>query len=187
MAWFDTSDMWLENRWPRIAVSLAGPYAELVLGSVAALVAWLAPDPVLSAALWQFALLSYISVLVNFDPLMEFDGYYVLIDLLDKPNLRPRALAWLGNDLLPALRNSERLRGHSMELLYGLGAVLYIVLMAALTVILYRVVVQGWLESVLSGPAAAALAWVLAAAVVVLAIAGMVAELRGGRRPAPGR
>jgi CRP-like cAMP-binding protein/Zn-dependent protease len=187
MAWVDTSDMWLENRWPRIAVSLAGPYAELVLGSVAALVAWLAPDPVLSAALWQFALLSYISVLVNFDPLMEFDGYYVLIDLLDKPNLRPRALAWLGNDLLPALRDPQRLRDHSMELLYGLGAVLYIVLMAALTVILYRVVVQGWLESVLPGHAAAALAWALAAAVVVLAIAGMVAELRGARRPAPGR
>lgn len=93
MAWVDTSDMWLEGRWPRIAVSLAGPYAELALGSVAALAAWLAPDPVLSAALWQFALLSYVSVLVNFDPLMEFDGYYVLIDLLDKPNLRPRSLA----------------------------------------------------------------------------------------------
>lgn len=64
---------------------------------------------------------------------------------------------------------------------------LYIVLMAALTVILYRVVVQGWLESVVSGQVAAALAWALAAAVVVLAIGGMVAELRGTRRPAPGR
>lgn len=187
MAWVDTSDMWLEGRWPRIAVSLAGPYAELVLGSVAALAAWLAPDPVLSAALWQFALLSYISVLVNFDPLMEFDGYYVLIDLLDRPNLRPRALAWLGNDLIPALRDPHRLRDHSLELLYGLASVLYIVLMAALTVILYRLVVQGWLESVLSGQVAAALAWVLAAAVVILAIGGMLAELRGARRPAPGR
>ncbi len=187
MAWVDTSDMWLEGRWPRIAVSLGGPYAELALGSAAALAAWLAPDPVLSAALWQFALLSYISVLVNFDPLMEFDGYYVLIDLLDKPNLRPRALAWLGNDLLPALRDPQRLRDHRLELLYGLGAVLYIVLMAALTVILYRVVVQGWLESVVSGPVAAALAWALAAAVVFLAIGGMLAELRGARRPAPGR
>ena len=187
MAWVDTSDMWLESRWPRIAVSLAGPYTELVLGGGAALAAWLVPNTVLSAALWQFALLSYISVLVNFDPLMEFDGYYVLIDLLDKPNLRPRALAWLGNELLPALRDPQRLRSHSLELLYGLAAVLYIVLMAALTVILYRLVVQGWLESVLSGPVAAALAWALAALVVVLTIGGMLAELRGARRPAPGR
>lgn len=187
MAWVDTSDMWLEGRWPRIAVSLGGPYAELALGSAAALAAWFTPDPVLSAALWQFALLSYISVLVNFDPLMEFDGYYVLIDLLDKPNLRPRALSWLGNDLIPALRDPERLRDHRLELLYGLASVLYIVFMAALTVILYRVVVQGWLESVVSSPVAAALAWALAALVVVLAIGGMLAELRGARRPAPGR
>lgn len=60
VAYVDTSDMWLEGRWPRIAVSIAGPYANLVLGGLAALVA---------------------------------DGYHVLSDLLDRPNLRPRALA----------------------------------------------------------------------------------------------
>lgn len=187
IAWVDTSDMWLEGRWPRIAVSLAGPYTELVLGGAAALAAWLVPDPVLSAVLWQFALLSYISVLVNLDPLMEFDGYYVLIDLLDQPNLRPRALAWLGNGLVPALRDPERLRGHRLELLYGLSAVLYIAFSAALTVVLYRLIVQGWLEGILPDTMAAGLAWVLAAAVVLLAIGGMLAELRGARRPAPGR
>lgn len=66
----------------------------------------------LSAALWQFALISYTGVLVNLNPLMEFDGYFVLSDLLERPNLRPRALAWLGTDLIPALRNPQRLRGH---------------------------------------------------------------------------
>jgi hypothetical protein len=112
IVYVDTSDMWLEGRWPRIAVSLARPYADLVVGGLAALAAWVAPNAVLSAALWQFALVSYIGVLVKFNPLMEFDGYYILSDLLEKPNLRPRALAWLGSELIPALRDPERLRGH---------------------------------------------------------------------------
>jgi putative peptide zinc metalloprotease protein len=126
-------------------------------------------------------------VLVNLNPLMEFDGYYVLSDLLEKPNLRPRALAWLGQDLIPALRTSGGLKGHRLELFYGLASVLYIAFSAALTVVLYRLIVQDWLSGILPDPVAAGLAWALAAAVVVLVVAGMLGELRGGRRPAPGR
>jgi len=179
IAYVDTSDMWLEGRWPRIAVSLAGPYANLVLGGLAALLAWFVPNAILSAALWEFALLSYLGVLINLNPLMEFDGYYVLSDLLEKPNLRPRALAWLGRDLIPALRTSGGLKGHRLELFYGLASVLYIAFSAALTVMLYRLVVQGWMEGILPHVLAAGLAWVLAVAVVVLAAVSVLGELRG--------
>jgi putative peptide zinc metalloprotease protein len=179
VAYVDTSDMWLEGRWPRIAVSVAGPYANLVLGGLAALVAWFVPSAVLSAALWEFTLLSYLAVLLNFNPLMEFDGYYVLSDLLERPNLRPRALAWLGRDLIPALRTPSRLEGHRLELLYGLASLLYVAFSAVLTVVLYRLVVQGWMEGILPDVLAAGLAWALAAAVVVLAAVGVLGELRG--------
>ena len=179
VAYVDTSDMWLEGRWPRIAVSVAGPYANLVLGGFAALVAWFVPNAVLSAALWEFALLSYIAVVLNFNPLMEFDGYYVLSDLLEKPNLRPRSLAWLGRGLLPALRTPGRLEGHRLELLYGLASLLYVAFSAVLTVVIYRLVVQGWMEGILPQVLAAGLAWALAAAVVVLAAVGVLGELRG--------
>jgi putative peptide zinc metalloprotease protein len=171
VAYVDTSDMWLEGRWPRIAVSLAGPYTNLVLGSLASIAAWFVPNAVLSAVLLEFALLSYLGVLLNLNPLMEFDGYYVLSDLLEKPNLRPLALAWLGRDLIPALRTSGRLKGHRLELLYGLASVLYVALMGVLTVVLYRLVVQGWMEGILPD--------VLAAAVVVLAAVSVLGELRG--------
>ena len=126
-------------------------------------------------------------MIANLNPLMEFDGYYILIDLLERPNLRPRALSWLGHDLLPALRSSERLRGHRLELLYGLGSVLYIALSAVLTVVLYRLIVQGWLAGILPDAVASGLAWVLAAAVGILAGFGVLGEMRGARRPAPGR
>jgi putative peptide zinc metalloprotease protein len=187
IAFVDTSDMWLAGRCERVVVSLAGPYADLVTGGLAAVVAWLVPNPVLSAVLWQFALVSYVGVLANLNPLMEFDGYYILSDLLDKPNLRPRALAWLGTGLVSALGNPARLRGHTLELLYGLASVLYIAVEAALMVVLYRLILQDWLSGLLTGAVAAGLAWVLAAAVVVLAVASMLGELRGARRPAPGR
>jgi putative peptide zinc metalloprotease protein len=178
VAYVDTSDMWLEGRWPRIAVSIAGPYANLVLGGLASIAAWFVPSAVLSAALWEFALLSYLAVLLNFNPLMEFDGYYVLSDLLERPNLRPRALAWLGQDLIPALRTSGRLKGHRLELFYGLDSVLYVAFSAVLTVVIYRLVVQGWMEGILPQVLATGLAWALAAAVVVLAVVGVLGELR---------
>src|SRR5207248_6507662 len=44
IAFVDTSDMWLADRWPRIAVSLAGGYANLVLPPLAPLAACLVPD-----------------------------------------------------------------------------------------------------------------------------------------------
>ncbi len=187
IAYVDTTDMWLAGRWPRIAVSLAGPYADLVLGSVAALVALFTPNPVVAAFLWQFALVSYVSVLINFNPLMEFDGYYILIDLLDRPNLRPEALSWLGRELVPALRKPGGLRGRRLELLYGLGSLLYIALMGVLTVVLYRLIVQDWLAGILPDAVASGMAWVLAAVVVVLVSAGVLGELRGTRPPASTR
>lgn len=122
-------------------MSLAGPYADLVLGGIAALGAFFSPDPILAAFLWLLALASYASVLANFNPLMEFDGYYVLIDLLERPNLRPEALSWFGRELVPALKRSGELKGHKLELLYGLGSVLYIALMGVIAVVLFRLIV----------------------------------------------
>jgi hypothetical protein len=57
--------------------------------------------------------------------------------------------------------------------------VLYIAFSAALTVVLYRLVVQGWMEGILPDVLAAGLAWVLAAGVVVLAAVSVLGELRG--------
>ena len=185
IAYVDTSDMWLEGRrWPKMAVSLAGPYADMVMGGVAALGALISPDPILSAFLWQFALVSYIEVLLNLNPLMEFDGYYILIDWLDKPNLRPDALAWLGRGLPRALRDPSTVKGHRLELVYALGSVLYIGSMAVLTVVIYRLTVEGWIAGLIGETVASGLAWILAGAVVVLACAGVLGELRDERRSA---
>lgn len=144
--------MWLAGRWPRIAVSLVGPYANLVLASIASLVALLAPiPPTIVSALSQFALLSYLMVLVNLNPLLEYDGYFVLMDLLERPNLRARSLTWLRRDCGPALRNRDKLKGHWLDLGYGLGSLLYVVVMAMVVVIFYRLKVEDLIAAVIGG------------------------------------
>ena len=66
-----------------------------------------------AAALWQFAFSSYWMVAANLNPLLEFDGYYVVSDWLDRPNLRPRAMAWLGHELLPAVQADQVAGAHA--------------------------------------------------------------------------
>jgi hypothetical protein len=103
------------------------------------------------------------------------------MDWLERPNLRPRALAWLGSELPQAWRTREELRKHSLELIYGLGSLLYIVLMCVLTLVSYRLFVQHWMAQLLPITIAEALAWVMAAAVLVLSAVSVVGELRGAR------
>jgi len=179
MAYVDTSDMWLAGRWPRIAVSLAGPYANILLAASAALVALSLRNAALVAVLWQFAFISYVGVLLNLNPLLERDGYFVLIDLLERPNLRVRCLRWLGRDLLPALRQPAVLRAHLLELLYGLGTLVYIAVMIGVTIVIYRLTVERWLAHVIPHVVASGLAWLLALAVAVLCTLGVIGELRG--------
>ena len=183
-AYVDTTDMWLADRWPRIAVSLAGPYSTLVLGCIAVLASQLSTDALVTVALWQFALLAFVSVLVNLNPLLEYDGYFVLVDLLDRPNLRPKALAWLGRELGPALRTKDGLRGHGLDLVYGFGSLLYTLSMAGLTLVVYRLYVQAWLAAIASAAIASVLAWVLSGIVVLLSVLAIAGDLRWRTRRA---
>lgn len=136
VAFVDTSDMWLAGRWPRIAVSLAGPYTNLLLAGIAAFIAGMATHPTIIVLAWLFAVSSYSIVLVNLNPLLEYDGYYVLMDWLDRPNLRGTALRWLRDEFPRALRSPHRFRGHWIDCCYGIGSVIYVVGTGAATIAL---------------------------------------------------
>jgi putative peptide zinc metalloprotease protein len=189
IAFVDTSDMWLGTRRQRIMVSLAGCFHDVVLAGAASILGLLVAEPLLAALCWQFAFLAYLGVLVNLTPLLELDGYYVLVDLLDRPNLRPRALAWLGQELLPTLRSRgvAGLRGHYTELVYGIASLLYIAFMAYAVTLLYRLTLESWVATVLPAPVAAGLAWAAAALVVGAVGLSVVGDLRGTRQPAVSR
>jgi len=89
----DATDAWtMPDKWRRIAVSAAGIYVELVIASVATLVWWhTAPGILHSIALALMTLCSLNTLLLNANPLMRYDGYYILSDLVEVPNLRLKA------------------------------------------------------------------------------------------------
>jgi putative peptide zinc metalloprotease protein len=76
----------------RVVVGAAGMLVELFIASIA-LMLWLEVQPgVLRAVLFNVILIAGVStVLFNANPLLRFDGYYILADLLEMPNLRQRA------------------------------------------------------------------------------------------------
>jgi len=93
----DTSHAWtLRNRRHRVAIALAGVAAEGILW-VIALNAWplLADGPARTICVLFVTVIWLTTVLVNLNPFMRFDGYFLLADLLGVPNLQPRALAFL--------------------------------------------------------------------------------------------
>ena len=85
------------SKWQRFQVGGAGMMAELALASLAMFV-WLAVEPgIIRAACFNVMLIAGIStVLFNGNPLLRYDGYYMLSDLLEIPNLSQRANRHLG-------------------------------------------------------------------------------------------
>jgi putative peptide zinc metalloprotease protein len=91
----DTSDSWrLTSRVQRLRVGAAGIRLELMLALLATLLWSLLPEGPARSAVFLIATATWIStLLINLNPFMRFDGYYLLSDLLDVPNLQPRAFA----------------------------------------------------------------------------------------------
>ncbi len=92
----DVSDAWrLPNRQQRMAIGVAGIGAELVLAAYATLAWSFLPEGPVKATAFLLATTSWVmTVLVNASPFMRFDGYFLLSDLLDTPNLHERAFAF---------------------------------------------------------------------------------------------
>lgn len=90
----DATSAWaIRSKWARAAVGAAGMYAELALAAIAAII-WsrTADGTVLHAVSHNLIFIAGVSTLVfNANPLMKYDGYFILADLLETPNLASRA------------------------------------------------------------------------------------------------
>jgi putative peptide zinc metalloprotease protein len=124
MLYTDTSESWkLSRPRQRLAIASAGILAELGLAGLATLGWSLAPEGSVKNALFFLATTSWVlSLAINASPFMRFDGYFILSDILDIPNLHERsgalATTWLRR-LLLGFKDSwpERLPGHGNALL----------------------------------------------------------------------
>jgi putative peptide zinc metalloprotease protein len=91
----DVTDAWrLRERRDKLAIDLAGVTVELALAGVALLLWAFLPDGPLRAVAFVTATTSlFIGLFINLNPLMRFDGYYILSDAWRVPNLQPRSNA----------------------------------------------------------------------------------------------
>lgn len=178
MCWIDTSDVWLEGRWRRVAVSFAGPYSNLVLGGALSLLVRVLPDGIWRGGLFAVAGMLYLGFLTAFNLLLEYDGYYMLMDVLETSNLRREALGFLAQDLLPRLRAGRLTRAEQGYALYGLLALAYLAGMAAAIVLTYRNRLERSVGAWIPAPVAALLGWVAAGIFLLVVALGAAHELR---------
>jgi putative peptide zinc metalloprotease protein len=93
----DASSSWaFRSKWQRFVVGGAGMMVEVFIASLAMML-WLALEPgILRALCFNVMLIAGVStVIFNANPLLRFDGYYMLADLLEIPNLRTRSTQYL--------------------------------------------------------------------------------------------
>lgn len=84
----DLTSTWRLPKWRRIVTSAAGMFAELLIAALAGILWANTTDELLRQHLLQLMLTaSVVTLLFNANPLMRFDGYYILADLLELPNL----------------------------------------------------------------------------------------------------
>jgi putative peptide zinc metalloprotease protein len=131
----DTTDVWMAGRRARLMVTAAGPLTGLVLAGSMQL-AGLA-FPALGPLAFKLSFAWYLNGLFNLNPFLALDGYYLLMDWLEIPNLRARGVAWVTGRLRG---RPPRWAGLDIEgkivALYGVLAVLWLVVAANL---MYRV------------------------------------------------
>jgi putative peptide zinc metalloprotease protein len=96
----NVSDAWrLPSKWHRIIISFAGIYVELMIAAAATFIWWNTPSfPFVNNLCLNLMVVCSVSTVVfNGNPLMRYDGYYMLADWLEIPNLRDRANKYLQN------------------------------------------------------------------------------------------
>ncbi len=109
MLYTDTGDAWkLVKRRQRLAIGMAGMGAELVLACLATFLWSFLPDgPARNASFLVATVTWTLTLVINLNPMMRFDGYYLLSDIWGIENLQSRAFALA--------------RWHLREALFGFG------------------------------------------------------------------
>ena len=109
----DASSAWaLRSKWQRIMISAAGMYVELAVAAIAAIVWANTRETTLTHTIaYNIIFIASVSTLLfNGNPLLRFDGYYILSDLLEVPNLSQRSKDFLYYLIKKYIYGAKRVR-----------------------------------------------------------------------------
>jgi len=144
----ESSDGLMLDREQRILQSFAGPYAELIFAGGASLLAWLWPAARVSGLLYRWALLNYFVIFLNLVPLLELDGYWILSDTIQVPDLRPRSLEFVRFEAWHKIRRREGFTKQEAGLgLYGTLGVAFTVFVVYFAFFFWRQVFGGLISA----------------------------------------
>jgi len=89
----NVSDSWmLRNKWERVFIGAAGMYIELIIASFATFLWWFSTPGMFNFLCLSVMFICSVSTVVfNGNPLLRFDGYYIVMDMLEIPNLRQKS------------------------------------------------------------------------------------------------
>ncbi len=89
----NVSDSWMvRNKWQRAAIGAAGMYVEVILASICTFLWWFSDVGLLHYVCLDIMFVCSVSTLLfNANPLLRYDGYFILADVLEIPNLRQKA------------------------------------------------------------------------------------------------
>lgn len=185
----------LPSRWQRAGVAFAGIAMETTLAAIAFLL-WRDMDPgPARAALYNVMLIGGVStLLVNGNPLLKFDGYFVMTDLLGLPNLAQRATRWWAEVTQARIFGAEGVRRHPATAVERLAFAAYaplafgyrivisvgIALFVSGQAFVLGVVLAVWSLSLSLGRPVAKALWHLLSAPVLRPVRGRALALTGG-------
>lgn len=147
----NVSDMWMvRDKWKRIAVSAAGIWVEMVIASTCTLLWWFSAPGLFHSLCLNLMFICGVSTIVfNGNPLLKYDGYFMLSDWLEIPNLQQQSVmavrGWLARWFCGI--EDHRIAGQSrtrqwLLLSYGVASTCYRTILTFLIVwSLYR-----WLQ-----------------------------------------
>ena len=145
----NVSDSWmLPSKWHRAAIGAAGIYIEVTLAALSTFIWWFTQPCLLHYLCLNIMFISSVStILFNANPLLRYDGYYILSDLVEIPNLRQKATSILGRKMGQWFLGLEPTedpflpeRNQAFFALYTVAAVMYRwFIMASILFFLYKV------------------------------------------------
>ncbi len=154
----DASSAWaFQDKYKRVVVCAMGIIAELLIASLSIIVWSLSEPGLVKATALNSAIIASVSTLAfNANPLLKFDGYYMMQDLIEIPNLYQRSknyLTYLITKHVVGLKNGESpvyAKGEQAWLLgYGILAFLYrlIILSVIIVFLINELLIVGLLIS----------------------------------------